>query len=138
MALGSASAAFQDVVLAFFFWRQDATGGNTLECSPADRAVRACRTETAAFASEAVVSADATRRPPWTTVGRAEPATADARSARAKQASAEDRSALSEVVRGECERPYHPGSLRAGSDSERGLEPERRRLDGRDGVIPCQ
>ena len=39
MALGSGSAAFQDVVLAFFFGRQDATGGNTLECTPADRAV---------------------------------------------------------------------------------------------------
>ena len=87
MALGSASAAFQDVVLAFFFWRQDATGGNTLECSPADRAVRACRTETAAFASEAVVSADATRRPPWTTRESRGVDRADARNRRGKRAS---------------------------------------------------
>jgi hypothetical protein len=39
MALGSGSAAFQDVVLAFFLGREDATGGSTLECLPADRAV---------------------------------------------------------------------------------------------------
>jgi hypothetical protein len=39
MALGSGSSAFQDVVLAFFFGREDCTGGNTLDCSSADRAV---------------------------------------------------------------------------------------------------
>jgi hypothetical protein len=39
MALGSGSSAFQDVVLAFFFGREDDNGENTLDCTPADRAV---------------------------------------------------------------------------------------------------
>jgi hypothetical protein len=39
MALGSGSAAFQDVVLAYFFGREDAAGESTLKCTPADRAV---------------------------------------------------------------------------------------------------
>jgi hypothetical protein len=39
MALGSGNAAFQDVVLAYFFGREDAAGENTLACTPADRTV---------------------------------------------------------------------------------------------------
>jgi hypothetical protein len=39
MALGSGASAFQDVVLAFFFGRQDDAGENTLDCSDEDRIV---------------------------------------------------------------------------------------------------
>ena len=39
MALGSGRSTFQDVVLAFFFGREDAATEDTLQCSPEDRAV---------------------------------------------------------------------------------------------------
>jgi hypothetical protein len=39
MALGTGRSAFQDVVLAFFFGREDALDESTLQCSAEDRAV---------------------------------------------------------------------------------------------------